>query len=46
MYYDGKLETTLHTNGAGYALLRVSDKGVFVDYYNLTQNTPHTFQLR
>ena len=46
MYYDGKLETTLHTNGAGYALLRVADKGVFVDYYNLTQNTPHTFQLR
>ncbi|MBR2625808.1 MAG: metallophosphoesterase [Lentisphaeria bacterium] len=45
-YYAGRLETTLHTNGAGFALLRVSDDGVFIDYRNINQEKYHTFKLR
>ena len=45
-YFAGNLETTLHANGSGFALLRVSDEGVFVDYHNLNQEKYHTFKLR
>ena len=45
-YFAGKLKTTLHTNGSGHALLRVADDGVWVDYYNIGQETPYTFKLR
>ena len=45
-YFNGKIETSLNTNGTGYALLRVSDDGVFLDYRNLTQDKYHTFKLR
>ena len=45
-YFEGNITTSLHTHGSGYALLRVTDKGVFVDYRNLTQDKYHTWQLR
>ena len=45
-YFEGNIKTTLHTHGSGYALLRVTDKGVFVDYRNLGQDKYHTWQLR
>ena len=44
--YDGKVTTIQHSNGTGYAILRVSDKGVFVDYHNLTDPKIYTWQLR
>ena len=44
--YDGKITTLLHTDGSGYAILRVSDKGVFVDYRNLKNSNVYTWQLR
>ena len=44
--YDGKVKTLLHTAGTGFAILRVSDKGVFVDYRNLKDSKFHTWQLR
>jgi hypothetical protein len=45
-YFNGNIRTPLFTNGSGHALLRVSDKGVFLDYRNLTQKEYHTYQLR
>ena len=45
-YFDGNIKTPLFTRGSGYALLRVSDEGVFVDYRNLTQKEYHTYKLR
>ncbi len=44
--YDGKITTLLHTDGTGYAILRVSDEGVFVDYRNLKNSKVYTWQLR
>ncbi len=45
-YFDGRLKTLIHSNGAGYALLRISGSGVFVEYHNWQQNEPHIFRLR
>ena len=45
-YFEGNLETPIHSNGAGFALLRISEKGVFAEYYNIGQSAPHIFQLR
>lgn len=45
-YFESKLKTTLHTHGAGFVLLRVSDEGVFADYRNLGDSRTHTFKLR
>lgn len=44
--YDGKVKTILHTAGTGFAILRVSDDGVFVDYRNLKDSKFYTWQLR
>ena len=44
--YDGKIPTLLHTDGSGYAILRVSDKGVFVDYRNLKNPNVYIWRLR
>ena len=45
-YFKDKVSSTLNTRGSGYAVLRVSDEGVFVDYRNLKQKDIHTFKLR
>ena len=45
-YFEGKLETPVHANGSGFALLRISDEGVFAEYYNIGQDKPHIFKLR
>ena len=44
--YAGKVTTLQHSNGTGYAILRVSDSGVFVDYRNLNSSKVYTWQLR
>ena len=45
-FYAGKVTTKLHTNGTGYGILRVTDKGVFMDYHNLTGKKVYTYKLR
>lgn len=45
-FYAGKVTTNLHTAGTGYGILRVSDKGVYIDYRNLKQNKVYTYKLR
>lgn len=44
--YADKITTPLNTWGAGHALLRVSDKGVFVDFYGIKSDKVYTYQLR
>ena len=44
--YDGKVTTLQHSHGTGYGILRVSDKGVFIDYRNLNNSNVYTWQLR
>lgn len=43
--FKGKVDVSLLTSGSGYGILRVSDKGVFVDFHNVGQK-PVTFTLR
>ena len=45
-FYKGKVKTKLHSNGSGYGILRVTDKGVFMDYRNISQNKVYTYKLR
>ena len=45
-FYKGKVTTKLHTNGSGYGILRVSDKGVYMDYRNLDSDKVYTYKLR
>ena len=44
--YADKITTPLNTWGTGHALLRVSDQGVFVDFYAIKAEKPYTYQLR
>ena len=46
MLYKDRVTTRLHTNGTGYGILRVSDKGVYMDYRNLNQSKVYTYKLR
>ena len=43
---SGKVTTLQHSDGTGYAILRVSAEGVFVDYRNLNDSKVCTWQLR
>lgn len=43
--FAGKVDVSLLSAGSGYAVLRVSDKGVFVDYCNVSKK-PVTFTLK
>jgi len=44
--YENKITTPLNTWGTGHAIMRVSDKGVFVDFYGIKSDKVHTYQLR
>ncbi len=44
--YADKIQTPLNTWGAGHALLRVSDNGVYVDFYSYKSEKVHTYKLR
>ena len=46
MFYKDRVTTKLHTNGTGYAIMRVSDKGVYMDYRNLNSDKVYTWKLR
>ncbi len=43
--FAGKIDVSLLTHGSGYAVLRVSDDGVFVDFHNIGK-APVTFTLK
>jgi hypothetical protein len=43
--FAGKIDVKLLTEGSGYGILRVSDDGVFVDYYNI-DSALFTFPLQ
>ena len=45
-FYKGKVTTKLHTNGTGFGILRVTDKGVYMDYRNQTDSKVYTYKLR
>ena len=45
-YFEGKTVSPLNSRGSGHGLLRVSDAGVYVDYYNFKQDKVYTYQLR
>ena len=44
--YADKITTPLNTYGAGHALLRVAEDGVFVDFYSYKSDKVHTYKLR
>ena len=44
--YRNKITVPLNTWGAGHAIMRVSDKGVFVDFYGIKSDKVYTYQLR
>ena len=45
-HFEGKTVSPLNSRGSGHGLLRVSDAGVYVDYYNFKQDKVYTYQLR
>jgi hypothetical protein len=45
-YFEGKLETPVHADGAGFAVLRISEDGVYAEYHNVGQDKPYIFKLR
>ena len=44
--YADKITTPLNAYGAGHALLRVAEDGVFVDFYSYKSDKVHTYKLR